>query len=1200
MLYAEILRQRLKLVNAHIVADTIDYLEAKFEFRTDDWDGLDKWAHFAKDSAVYDIRLTDNCIRKEDHLNLSAGMWKVYLHGNEFRDGEVVQRITTDEVVLYVIPTGILDGEPFPTVPPSAGEQIIASAAASEAGAKSAADAAGRAAESAKASADLAAKSAEITGNAEQIVQDALRDAKESGEFDGEDGITPHIGANGNWFVGETDTGIRAQGKDGKKGDPGDDYILTAEDKQEIAGLIPSGGNVGNVLILVGGASLDSLRIEFVAPPAGVSVDAAYELIGRGLFDVAVQTYSDDGNDLIGVGILRGMPVSDAVGAIGEFWAHGNVSLVNVVLDFAAMTAYAETMYTSSGGGGVVTIMQDADGSYTCSHTPAEIAAMAQTGAVVAAVSFADNDSLIFLSMIGVSYDIAMFSTTVFEDGDISMVTVFVSDDAVVVQEEENRVAPMTGASAADGGKPGTVPAPAAGQQDAVLHGDGTWRQVAGGTSVEIDSTLTQAGKAADAKVTGEKIDSLSKAIANKAESSAVPASAEIDANNLISFKSTNGTVLFTLQLYCGGSGGDTGEDDVIIPVEPTDIMSQFKYLGATTYSPGTYTAWCPTGLIYDETRDTYAHFMTVRGSHYNTPDQIELWFNTINPETLEHSFPVFVGKGASNVTSGGGFTANCIKDGVYYAFSQSFGYYTSSDGGNTWEHHDYTTAPSGVWGCYVLSNGRMIMGADTGATATYCSYSDDNGATWIKNETGECFNEPTIIEFDNGTLMAIIRKQIASTDPLAKPYFRVSTDYGETWTDPVEMQTVGEMNATNCNAYCHDGYVELFVGCRIPSTNSDYTGTIFRVNQYIMDKSKGAVDEFEFVSTVYDYQPENNEWGLTTTTQTDFSTPCIAIKDKSHALMMFYAPCIQGVTHHLIAVGNIPVDNFEIPSIIPSEYAASQSFSGSADDVTVTITEYVGGNAQGNNLYPYTYGTGYLRFDDIKDGGFVHIKYTHILDSTSGYPAFINVEGGKVKSGVGDILCRSPLPEGVSDLRLFAHQGFGTKVTTTETDGDIYAFIKDGIWWCYLDGTWWRNYQGDNDITNSVEKSMKYNTDYGYTFPYRVEGLTNYKVLTNMLKYRQVKMIEYDKDASLLVEVPCAGITLSADTLSFTSTTKQTIKPTLTPISTTDGITWECDNTSVATVVAGVVTPVASGTATITAKCGEYTAMCEVIVSIA
>lgn len=37
----------------------------------------------------------------------------------------------------------------------------------------------------------------------------------------GDDGITPHIGANGNWFLGDTDTGVAAAGPKGDKGDPG-------------------------------------------------------------------------------------------------------------------------------------------------------------------------------------------------------------------------------------------------------------------------------------------------------------------------------------------------------------------------------------------------------------------------------------------------------------------------------------------------------------------------------------------------------------------------------------------------------------------------------------------------------------------------------------------------------------------------------------------------------------------------------------------------------------------------------------------------------------------------------------------------------------------------------------------------------------------------------------------------------------------
>lgn len=38
----------------------------------------------------------------------------------------------------------------------------------------------------------------------------------------GDDGLTPYIGSNGNWFIGEKDTGIKAEGKRGPRGFRGD------------------------------------------------------------------------------------------------------------------------------------------------------------------------------------------------------------------------------------------------------------------------------------------------------------------------------------------------------------------------------------------------------------------------------------------------------------------------------------------------------------------------------------------------------------------------------------------------------------------------------------------------------------------------------------------------------------------------------------------------------------------------------------------------------------------------------------------------------------------------------------------------------------------------------------------------------------------------------------------------------------------
>ena len=62
------------------------------------------------------------------------------------------------------------------------------------------------------------AKEAGYTGTLEELI--ALFKG-ETGPA-GINGITPHIGQNGNWWVGETDLGVSAQGFQGPKGDKGD------------------------------------------------------------------------------------------------------------------------------------------------------------------------------------------------------------------------------------------------------------------------------------------------------------------------------------------------------------------------------------------------------------------------------------------------------------------------------------------------------------------------------------------------------------------------------------------------------------------------------------------------------------------------------------------------------------------------------------------------------------------------------------------------------------------------------------------------------------------------------------------------------------------------------------------------------------------------------------------------------------------
>ena len=81
---------------------------------------------------------------------------------------------------------------------------------------------------------------------------------------------------------------------------------------------------------------------------------------------------------------------------------------------------------------------------------------------------------------------------------------------------------------------------------------------------------------------------------------------------------------------------------------------------------------------------------------------------------------------------------------------------------------------------------------------------------------------------------------------------------------------------------------------------------------------------------------------------------------------------------------------------------------------------------------------------------------------------------------------------------------------------------------------------------------------------------------------------------------IPCTGIALSQNTLEFTQIgATATLVATLTPIDTTEALSWASSDEDVATVSNGVVTCTGIGTATITAICGEQSAECAVASSV-
>ena len=95
---------------------------------------------------------------------------------------------------------------------------------------------------------------------------------------DGKDGATPHIGENGNWWVGDTDTGVSAKGQ---KGDPGpqgpageipEDYPQIREDVSQLKEDTTALQKRQNVLVGSETGNPASCNDAFAAPLCGLTV----------------------------------------------------------------------------------------------------------------------------------------------------------------------------------------------------------------------------------------------------------------------------------------------------------------------------------------------------------------------------------------------------------------------------------------------------------------------------------------------------------------------------------------------------------------------------------------------------------------------------------------------------------------------------------------------------------------------------------------------------------------------------------------------------------------------------------------------------------------------------------------------------------------------------------------------------------------
>ena len=119
MLTGIIRGQRLMLRTPIVVADSINYLTAKFTFDPD-WAGRTVTAYFVCGDKAITAELTDGEITAAQGINLTAGRWGLKLSGIK---GD--SRVTAGPVQFDVLPFGATEGE-LPDISLTQYEQLLA------------------------------------------------------------------------------------------------------------------------------------------------------------------------------------------------------------------------------------------------------------------------------------------------------------------------------------------------------------------------------------------------------------------------------------------------------------------------------------------------------------------------------------------------------------------------------------------------------------------------------------------------------------------------------------------------------------------------------------------------------------------------------------------------------------------------------------------------------------------------------------------------------------------------------------------------------------------------------------------------------------------------------------------------------------------------------------------------------------------
>lgn len=225
--------------NFHVVAGSKNYLKSTFEFKTPEWEGKTKTAIFHADKPYSVILVNDTCevpweftaepgikyvsVFAGDLITANKAIVKVWESG--YKEGETPEppTHTVYEQIITLLESKadglIYSGNILKLL---SGEKELARVTITGGG-----GGAGREIELQKGETAIQWR---YTGDTEWKDLVALADITGPAGVDGQDGregqpgsdgITPHIGENGNWYLGDTDTGKPSRGETGPAGQDG-------------------------------------------------------------------------------------------------------------------------------------------------------------------------------------------------------------------------------------------------------------------------------------------------------------------------------------------------------------------------------------------------------------------------------------------------------------------------------------------------------------------------------------------------------------------------------------------------------------------------------------------------------------------------------------------------------------------------------------------------------------------------------------------------------------------------------------------------------------------------------------------------------------------------------------------------------------------------------------------------------------------